>query len=36
MFGRFESGRRLLGLDHGDWMLLVGGCLVSSALVFLI
>jgi hypothetical protein len=36
MFERVESGRRILGLDHGDWMLLIAGCLVSSALAFLI
>ena len=35
---RFEyivSNGRLLGFDVGDWMLLMGGCLVSGLLAFL-
>ena len=26
---------RLFGFDFGDWMLLMGGCLVSGLLAFL-
>jgi hypothetical protein len=34
MFESLVSGR-LLGFDLGDWMLLMGGCLVSGLLAFL-
>ena len=35
MYENAESGR-LFGFTLGDWMLLVGGCLVSGLLTFLI
>ena len=34
MFDSVVSGR-LLGFNLGDWMLLIGGCLVSGMLAFL-
>jgi hypothetical protein len=34
MFHSLVSGR-LLGFNLGDWMLLIGGCLVSGILAFL-
>jgi len=35
MVGYIVSNGRLLGFDVGDWMLLMGGCLVSGLLAFL-
>ena len=35
MFDKIVGGGRLLGFDVGDWMLLMGGCLVSGLLPFL-
>jgi hypothetical protein len=35
MLENIVSGGRLLGFNIGDWMLLVGGCLVSGLLTFL-
>jgi hypothetical protein len=34
MYGNLVTGR-LLGFDLGDWMLLMGGCVVSGLLAFL-
>ena len=35
MYGKAESSR-LFGFTLGDWVLLVGGCLVSGLLALLI
>jgi hypothetical protein len=35
MFESIVSGGRLLGFNVGDWMLLMGGCLVAAFLTFL-
>ena len=34
MYGNLVTGR-LLAFDLGDWMLLMGGCVVSGLLAFL-
>ena len=34
MYGNLVTGR-LPGFDLGDWMLLMGGCVVSGLLAFL-
>jgi hypothetical protein len=35
MFEYIVSNGRLLGFNVGDWMLLMGGCLVAALLTFL-
>lgn len=36
MFDNIAGTSHLLGFDRGDWALLVGGCVLSTFLTFLV